>query len=240
MQNGERHGNTRWRSLTGMAATRSRRRTTHRRSRGLVTVLVGIAVAIAAARGYEALAPSAAASPTPTTPSTAAPPGSELAPPRLDSSAVLGEGDGAVAAGTTASDDDVPGIAKLHPALLHALRRAAADAAADRIQLVVDSGWRSPRYQQQLLDEAIARYGSEQEAARWVATPDRSRHVSGDAVDIGRGGTAWLAKHGASYGLCRTYRNEPWHFELRPDATTDGCPRPYADAAHDPRMQGRP
>ena len=29
------------------------------------------------------------------------------------------------------------------------------------------------------------KYGSEAEAARWVATPDTSAHVSGDAVDIG-------------------------------------------------------
>jgi D-alanyl-D-alanine carboxypeptidase len=37
--------------------------------------------------------------------------------------------------------------------------------------------------------------------------------------------------------LCRVYRNEPWHFELRPGAVRDGCPARYADPAHDPRMQ---
>ena len=59
----------------------------------------------------------------------------------------------------------------------------------------------------------------EDEAARWVATPATSAHVSGDAVDIGHAdAAAWLSKHGAEYGLCQIYRNEPWHYELRPDA----------------------
>ena len=49
--------------------------------------------------------------------------------------------------------------------------------------------------------------------------------------------TAWLSAHGASYGLCQIYRNESWHYELRPDATSRGCPSMYADPTHDPRMQ---
>ncbi len=128
-------------------------------------------------------------------------------------------------------------MAKLDPALLRALRRAANDAAGDGVEFVVDSGWRSPEYQEQLLREAIAKYGSAKEAARWVATPDTSAHVSGDAVDIGPvNATAWLSKHGAEYGLCQIYRNEPWHYELRPEAIGHSCPRMYADPTHDPRM----
>ena len=62
--------------------------------------------------------------------------------------------------------------------------------------------------------------------------------MSGDAVDIGRSdATAWLSSHGAAYGLCQIYGNEPWHYELRPDAVAHGCPPMYADPAHDPRMQ---
>ena len=100
------------------------------------------------------------------------------------------------------------------------------------------SGWRSPEYQRQLLQEAISKYGSEEEAARWVATPETSPHVSGDAVDIGpRDATAWLSEHGAEYGLCQIYSNEPWHYELRPGAIDHGCPPEYADPTHDPRMQ---
>jgi hypothetical protein len=62
--------------------------------------------------------------------------------------------------------------------------------------------------------------------------------VSGDAVDIGpSAAAAWLSEHGAAYGLCRIYGNEPWHYELRPEATERGCPPMYADPTHDPRMQ---
>ena len=47
----------------------------------------------------------------------------------------------------------------------------------------------------------------------------------------------WLARNGARYGLCQIYRNESWHFELRPEAVRWGCPAMYADPTHDPRMR---
>jgi D-alanyl-D-alanine carboxypeptidase len=97
----------------------------------------------------------------------------------------LGEADGAVLEGATVFDDEIPGVANLDPALLDALRQAATDAADDGTEFVVDSGWRSPEYQEQLFREAVSEYGSEEEAARWVATAETSAHVSGDAVDIG-------------------------------------------------------
>jgi LAS superfamily LD-carboxypeptidase LdcB len=126
----------------------------------------------------------------------------------------------------------------LDPALLGALRQAAADAAGDGIELVVESGRRSRKHQARLLREAVAKYGSEAEAARWVASPDTSPHVSGDAVDIGPPeAAAWLSEHGAGYGLCQIYDNEPWHYELRREAIDRGCPPMYADPTHDPRMQ---
>jgi zinc D-Ala-D-Ala carboxypeptidase len=150
----------------------------------------------------------------------------------------LGEADGAVPDGATVFDDQIPGIAKLAPALLGALRQAATDAAADGVEFHVNSGWRSPEYQNQLRREAVARYGSEEEAARWVATAATSAHVSGNAVDIGPSdAAAWLSKHGADYGLCQIYRNEPWHYELRPEAIDHGSPPMYADPTHDPRMR---
>jgi len=150
----------------------------------------------------------------------------------------LGEADGAVPDDTTVFDDEVPGVANLDPALLGALRRAATDAAGAGVEFHVDSGWRSPEYQEQLLREAVSKYGSEREAARWVASPNTSAHVSGDAVDIGpSGAAAWLSEYGAAYGLCPIYGNEPWHYELRRDAIDHGCPPTYADPTHDPRMQ---
>jgi zinc D-Ala-D-Ala carboxypeptidase len=150
----------------------------------------------------------------------------------------LGEADGAIPDGTTVFDDEIPGVAKLNSDLLGALRRAATGAADDGVQFYVDSGWRSPEYQERLLREAISKYGSEAEATRWVAPPNTSAHVKGDAVDIGpSGAAAWLSEHGAAYGLCQIYANEPWHYELRPEAGDHGCPAMYADPTHDPRMQ---
>lgn len=138
----------------------------------------------------------------------------------------------------TVFDDEIPAVANLDPDLLAALRRAATDAADDRVEFIVNSGWRSPEYQEQLRHEAVSQYGSAEEAARWVATPEKSRHVSGDAVDIGPSdATAWLSEHGAQYGLCQIYGNEPWHYELRPKAINGSCPRMYADPTHDPRMR---
>jgi hypothetical protein len=152
--------------------------------------------------------------------------------------AALGKAGGAVPKGTTVFDDEVPAVANLDSGLLAALRRAATDAGNEGVRLQVDSGWRSPAYQERLLREAIAKYGSKQEAKRWVATPKTSAHVAGDAVDIGPpAAAAWLSQHGAAYGLCQIYGNEPWHYELRTDAVNRGCPGMYADPTQDPRMQ---
>ncbi|TCC32429.1 M15 family metallopeptidase [Kribbella sindirgiensis] len=160
-----------------------------------------------------------------------------LAFPSYSAGSTLGETDGAVPDGVTVFDD-IPAVANLDPALLVALRKAATDAADDGVQFFVNSGWRTPAYQEHLLREAVSKYGSEQEAARWVATPTTSPHVAGQAIDIGRSdATAWLSEHGARYGLCQIYDNEPWHYELRPEAVTRGCPPRYADPTHDPRMQ---
>ena len=138
----------------------------------------------------------------------------------------------------TVFDEAIPAVANLDPGLLKALRQAATDAANDRVKFYVNSGWRSPEYQNQLLREAVSKYGSEDEAARWVATAATSPHVSGDAVDIEHSdATAWLSKHGAEYGLCQIYKNEPWHYELRTNAIDRGCPRMFANPTQDPRMQ---
>ena len=214
----------------GVAHSRTARPTTRQirlRRIGAAGLLV-LLTAIPPALGYQFKAFSRASAS-----STAAP--IDL-PPREHGA--LGEADGAVPAGTTVLDDAVPGVANLDAALLGALRRAASDAADDGVELSVDSGWRSAAYQERLLQEAISEYGSEQEAARWVATPKTSAHVSGDAVDIAPlAARSWLSKHGARYGLCQIYRNEPWHYELRPKAIDRGCPSMYANPMHDPRMQ---
>jgi D-alanyl-D-alanine carboxypeptidase len=199
------------------------------------TVLTGVLV-------YPSLAPSSSpVVPAPSSSSAASAPDvlrNHHRGPRRELRDALGETDGAVPDGTTVFDHDHPGVVNLDPALLGALRRAATDAANDGIELVVNSGWRSPEYQERLLREAVSEYGSEEEAARWVAGPRTSPHVSGDAVDIGPvAATAWLSEDGARYGLCQIYGNEAWHYELRPEAIHDGCPPMYLDPTHDPRMQ---
>lgn len=153
------------------------------------------------------------------------------------SETALGEAHGAVPVGATVFDD-IPAVANLAPDLLDALRHAATDAAGDGVELRVNGGWRSAPYQERLRRDAVSKYGSAEEAARWVATPDTSAHVMGHAVDIGPPrAAAWLSEHGAAYGLCQIYRNEPWHYELRPEAVEHGCPPMYADPTHDPRMR---
>jgi hypothetical protein len=150
----------------------------------------------------------------------------------------LGQADGVLPTGTTVFHDGLPGLAKLDPALLDALRRASTDAEDEGVRILVASGWRSRKYQDQLFRQAVVTYGSSAKAARWVAIPGTSSHESGDAVDIGHAdATAWLAEHGARYGLCQIYGNEPWHYELRPAAINRGCPRTYADPTHDRTMQ---
>lgn len=149
----------------------------------------------------------------------------------------LGVADGRLPDAATVFDD-YPGVARLEPRLRAALRRAATGAGRAGLTVHLTSGWRSSAYQERLLEDAVATYGSRTEAARWVATPATSPHVSGEAVDVRNAdATAWLAEHGARYGLCQVFRNEPWHFELRAAAVDGGCPQQYPDPSHDPRMQ---
>jgi zinc D-Ala-D-Ala carboxypeptidase len=206
---------------------------------------VVVIAAIAAALGYQSLASSSQTAASPSEHrglrsehrgAPGAPDGAPVLP--REHGGALGEADGAVPDGATVFDDDFPAVANLDQALLGSLRQAATDAAGDGIEFIVNSGWRSAEYQEQLLQEAVSEYGSEEEAARWVATPETSPHVSGDAVDVGPDdATAWLSEHGAAYGLCQIYGNEPWHYELRPDTIDQECPPMYADPAQDPRMQ---
>ena len=150
----------------------------------------------------------------------------------------LGVAEGQLPSGATIGDAQYPGVANLEGHLRHAFRAAADDATRDGVHIWITSGWRSEQYQEQLFRQAASKYGSQAEAARWVARPGTSVHEAGEAVDIGPDlGAAWLSEHGAAYGLCQIYRNEPWHFELRPAAVADGCPTMYADPTHDPRLQ---
>ena len=148
------------------------------------------------------------------------------------SSASTVGGDGRIADGerVNAFDTDHPAVANLVPELRTAVQQATEAASENGITILLNAGWRSRALQQRLLEEAIRTYGSRAEALRWVATPDSSKHVTGEAVDVaGAAAADWLERHGRTWRLCRTYLNESWHFEL---ATTPGgtCPRMRPDA----------
>ncbi len=218
------------------------------RARTLGPAAIGLLVVTAAVTGTFVAWSTSSAAPTD---NEALTPGGHRGPPLSASSSgpsfngvprggrgvPITEEDGALPDGVTPFDDGYPGVANLDPDLLQALRVAATQAADGGVELHIASGWRSPEYQDQLLRAAVFEYGSEAEAARWVATPGTSPHVSGNAVDVGAvDATTWLSEHGAAYGLCQIYRNEPWHFELHPRAADRGCPRMYDDPTHDPRI----
>ena len=149
---------------------------------------------------------------------------------------VADDGAGADENGTWGPWDDARAVTTLDPALLAALQAAAVVAEGDGITLRLTSAWRSAQYQQWLFDRAVADYGSIEEAARWVATPDRSAHVQGLAIDIATTDAySWLDQYGAQFGLCRTFANEGWHFELRDVDENGWCPEMLPDASVDPR-----
>ncbi|MFE5672741.1 M15 family metallopeptidase [Agromyces sp. NPDC056523] len=206
-------------------------RASTRAFRRLLVVGVVVVAAASAAAVFSSLPDSSSASPAWSQSDAPA------QPPRDENRAGLDE-TGRVADGVTVFDDEEPAVANLDAELLAALRQAASQAADDGVEFIVNSGWRSHEYQDQLFQEAVAAYGSREEAVRWVATPATSPHVSGDAVDIGHeDAMAWLSEHGAEYGLCQIYDNEPWHYELRPEAIEHGCAVTYTDPSQDPRMQ---
>ncbi len=141
-------------------------------------------------------------------------------------------GSGQVVENLAVTDTDHPALRNLDPELLAAVQAAARHALEeDGIELKVTSGWRSKEYQQELLDQAVSKYGSLEEAREFVNTPDKSTHVTGDAIDIGPTDAAdWLIRNGADHGLCQTYANEMWHFERMTEPGGE-CPAPLSNAA---------
>lgn len=131
-----------------------------------------------------------------------------------------------------------PPAHELDPGLVAAYERARAAAADAGHDLVINSGYRTPERQQQLLDEEVAKRGSFAEANRWVFTPERSMHVQGLAIDVGDGPAAdWLVEHGARYGLCHTLSWEWWHFEWRQRwQDSASCPPPADDPSEAPGL----
>lgn len=136
------------------------------------------------------------------------------------------------AASRTLFVDVAPSVTRLDRGLAAAVARARRDARRAGVDLRVNSGFRGWAEQQRMYRAAVRSYGSADAARRWVLPAQESTHVRGLAVDLGPPAAArWLAGRSARYGLCRTYANEPWHFEYRPAwiARSRGrCPAPVA------------
>ncbi|MCZ2839567.1 VanZ family protein [Modestobacter sp. VKM Ac-2985] len=198
------------------AARRSRRAVARRPARGLVAALLAAPLLLAATAGC----------------SSAAAPAGAAGPPvqGVSRGDVMTAENGHVVDGEELSAfADVPALTHLDSALRAAVQDAARDATADGIRFHVSSGWRSAAYQQALFDAAVQRYGSPEAAREWVLRPDESSHVTGDAVDVGpTDAMSWLSQHGSDHGLCQTYANEMWHFELAVDRGGQ-CPAPATD-----------
>jgi D-alanyl-D-alanine carboxypeptidase len=135
--------------------------------------------------------------------------------------------------GQTLSPFDMsnPTLAQLDPRLLKAVQDAANAAKAEGIDLRITSGWRSKGFQQRLFDDAVRTYGSVEGARQFVASPEVSKHVVGQAVDVAPvDADKWLIRNGAQFGLCQIYANEIWHFELAVDPQGN-CPPLKPNAA---------
>lgn len=101
-----------------------------------------------------------------------------------------------------------------------------------RDKLGIYSGARSVERQAELWQEALKKYGSAEEARKWVAPPGNSEHNHGNAADLSFNGTSlanapddvvkWLHDNAGQYGLKFPLGNENWHIE--DDGTRGGKP----------------
>lgn len=115
------------------------------------------------------------------------------------------------------------------------VRFLAAQAAAKSVgfNIRITSGFRSQQLQERLFNDAVKKYGSESEASKWVLPKDISHHPWGIAIDVNypgdRKAVKWLEENGSTFGLCRVYENEWWHFEPV-IAPGEPCPPMMANA----------
>lgn len=116
---------------------------------------------------------------------------------------------------------------KIHPKVKLRFDVAKKSAAEEGITLYIASGFRSLERQSYLFDRAVKRYGSVDEASKWVLPPNFSSHPQGLALDVNYPGdprgAKWLEENGYKFGLCRVYDNEWWHFEAT-TAPGSSCP----------------
>lgn len=124
------------------------------------------------------------------------------------------------------------------------------------VRLEVDSGFRSYRYQKQILERVLARGVAFDEAVRRIAPPGYSEHITGEAVDLvpstgSFGDTAayaWLRENAAHYCFRETYPEsssggyawEPWHWRFRQCTDqVEETDRGTADAQPQPTLESQ-
>lgn len=126
------------------------------------------------------------------------------------------------ATGGATRPDSFSGMsADFNEALGNLFRYAPPEVAA---ALNVSSGYRSNERQAQLWDAALAKYGSADEARKWVAPPGNSQHNHGNAADLkfmSPEARQWVHANAGKYGLAFPLSNEDWHIEL---ASARGAP----------------
>lgn len=127
---------------------------------------------------------------------------------------ILGED---LALGESAIKEGTKRPTELHPQVLARFLVAQAAAKEVGVEMHIDSGYRSVAMQESLFNRAIKEHKTPQEAIKWVLPGDLSRHPWGLALDVNlhheKSGASWLEANGATFGLCRVYENEWWHFE---------------------------
>jgi D-alanyl-D-alanine carboxypeptidase len=128
-------------------------------------------------------------------------------------------------------------VVQLHKDAAAAFLNLATEARAAGVAIIPISGFRTIAYQESLFRKAIAKYGSEDAAVRWVARPGHSEHHTGLAVDLGDEANPtcdveppfeetraflWLQENAARFGFELSFpRNnprgvnyEPWHWRF--------------------------
>lgn len=101
--------------------------------------------------------------------------------------------------------------------------------------LRISSAYRSPQRQAELWQGALAKYGSEAAARKWVAPPGRSNHNHGQAVDLkylDPSALDYVRQNAQKYGLHLPLSNENWHIE--PIGARGGQPKVMPAAAGGP------
>ena len=118
---------------------------------------------------------------------------------------------------------DEPGDG-LDPAVVaawDATRRAATE---QGVHLCLADGKRSWDQQVAIAQDYVDQYGADT-AKKYALPPESSEHVRGLAIDVQPvEAYTWLEAQNGSGGFCRTYDNEPWHFEWSAGFVTGGCP----------------